>query len=92
MQSETILSEQPIEEFCHRWRVAKLTLDKDRLHREKQSDIGLRIKFDPSAEWSLADRLRMNREFETLTGHSLRLRSERSSVRNRRPMRVLYNS
>lgn len=92
MQSETILSSQPIDEFCHRWRVAELKLDKNRVHRETDSEIGLRIKFDSSAEWSLLDRLRMNQEFETLTGYAIRLHLDHTSTRNRKPVRVLYHS
>ncbi|HEY3876337.1 MAG TPA: hypothetical protein VGM92_12750 [Candidatus Kapabacteria bacterium] len=89
MSLNPILGEPTIDAFCSRWRVAELLLDK---YVPDETDLGVSIKFDPTADWSLRDRLRMHKEFEELTGKPVRLRRTRDSIRDRRSIRVIYNA
>lgn len=91
MQSDLQVSKENIDEFCRRWRVEELTIDRDRWERPV-ADPGLRVKFDPLAEWSFADCRRMEREFQLLSGKEInvRRRSLAPASRSRRTMQVLY--
>ena len=90
---KVLTQNQPIDEFCNRWRITRLSSDKH--DATEESDFGLSIKFEPDAEWSLCDQLRMQREFEALTGHSVRLRRDPitvTGVKHRHAMHLLYHA
>ncbi len=89
MQHELDLSNENLAEFCRRWRVEELSLDRER--HSPTADPGLRVKFDPSAEWSFAERLRMQREFQKLSGHEVRFKPTHARRRGGFA-RVLFNA
>ena len=85
------LTEENVAEFCRRWRVEELSLDHSTVHHSPSGDPQLHVRFDPSAEWSFAERLRMQREFQLLSGHTIRIRKTHS---HRRSLftRALFNA
>ncbi|HET6400138.1 MAG TPA: hypothetical protein VFH95_01955 [Candidatus Kapabacteria bacterium] len=92
MQSKLDLSKEHIDEFCRRWRVEELAVG--RAERSPAADPGVRVKFEPSAEWSFSDRMRMEREFQLLSGREVRFRrpSRVAGSRRRQTLRVLYDA
>ena len=93
MQSEIEISEKQIDEFCRRWRVEELAVDRHSINRSPAAQPGLSVKFDPSAEWSFSDRLRMQREFQQLSGQDVCFRRRRLPARrSHHGMRVLYDA
>jgi uncharacterized protein len=64
-----------IEEFCHRWKIAELSLFGSALREDfrPESDIDLLVRFAPDADWSLLDRARMERELVELLGREVDL-------------------
>lgn len=81
-----------ITDFCRRWRIAELATNRSESGVEGD-DLGFFVRFDPAAEWSLTDRMEMQSEFQTLSGHSIRLRNRASTNDSQRPaMRVLYDA
>src|SRR5438876_8821500 len=94
------IPQQHIEDFCHRWRVTEMAIERGSINAELRSetnfdetDLGVFIRFDPSAEWNLTDKMRMESELQKLSGHSVRLRNQHRSSPSRWPgMRVLYDA
>ena len=81
-----------INAFCRRWRVAELATNRSESGMEGD-DLGFFVRFDPSAEWSLTDRMEMQNEFQALSGHSIRIQNRDVVKTSRRPaMRVLYDA
>ncbi len=91
MQSELDLTAENISEFCRRWRVDELSLDRDQTVDLPAADPHLSVRFEPEAEWSFAERLRMQREFQLLSGREVRFRRAPYRRRNRFS-RLLFDS
>jgi predicted nucleotidyltransferase len=78
-----------IEDFCRRWKVSELSVDRSH-DTERLDDLGLFVRFDPEAEWNLGDRIRMQRELQSLSGRSVQLHPRRHAARQ--GMSVLYDA
>ena len=93
MQSKIELSNEHIDEFCRRWRVEELAIEHNRKEHSPAAEPGLRVKFEPSAEWSFTERERMQQEFQLLSGRDIHFHRRSLSTRRGHPsMRVLYNA
>jgi predicted nucleotidyltransferase len=83
-----------MDEFCRRWKVAELAVQGAK-RRSEDSELGLYVRFDPEAQWSLTDRIRMERELQSLSGKSVSLLSRHGdNVRRGRAngMRLIYDA
>jgi hypothetical protein len=83
-----------LDEFCRRWKVSELSAQSLGEHAH-EGDCGLFVRFDPSAEWSLTDRIVMQQELQNISGHVVNLRSRHgANLRNGRmkSMRLIYNA
>ena len=69
-----------LEEFCTRWKIAKLELFGSALRADfrDDSDLDLLVTFDPDAAWSLLDHVRMERELSEMVGRKIDLVSRRA--------------
>jgi len=82
------LVKMPVEEiadFCRRWRIRELALFGSALRDDfgPESDVDILVEFDPDADWSLLDHIRMQRELEALLGREVDLISKRALERSR---------
>lgn len=70
-----------IVDFCRRWRVKELSLFGSILQDDfrSDSDFDVLVTFNPGADWSLLDHLRMEQELQDLTGRDVDLVS-RSAI------------
>jgi hypothetical protein len=91
MQSEVELSIKHIDDFCRRWRIEELAVNYMKHLPAASPD--LRVRFEPSTNWSFNERLRMEQEFQSLSGQEVSFQRRRMHSRSgRHPMRVLYNA
>ena len=88
MQRELDFSMDHVKEFCRRWRIEELMLDRP---HSPAKDADMRVKFAPEAEWSLSDRMQMRREFRSLSGRDIRFDSWKPALHRRPRMQVVYN-
>lgn len=85
------IPKENMDDFCRRWKVVELTARPSDEHRSE--DIGIFVRFDPAAEWSLTDRIRMENELRGLAGQPVHLRNRHPVHFGRRqPMQVLYDA
>lgn len=104
MSSFTV-SSTDVESFCRKWRVWDLTHASD--SHARAADAGeetqLYVRFDPRAEWSLVDRIRMQEELRALLGKPVTLHMRHSAAlrrtgngsgteRRRSQVRLLYDA
>lgn len=77
------ISNNKIEAFCHRWKVAELALFGSALREDfsADSDVDILISFINEARWSLFDLLQMKGELETIFARSVDL-IEKKALRN----------
>lgn len=70
--------------FCRRWHIRTLALFGSALREDFQpeSDLDFLVTFEPSADWSLLDHLRMQEELEALLGRKVDLVSRRAIERS----------
>jgi len=70
--------------FCDRWKIAAIEVFGSLLCADfrPDSDIDLLVTFAPGADWSLLDHLRMQEEFEEMTGRNVDLVSRRAVERS----------
>jgi predicted nucleotidyltransferase len=92
----TGLSRDQLAEFCRRWKISELASPST----HESEDVGLYVTFQPQAEWTLVDRITMQKELSSLAGFDVNLHSRRSqnfhplahrAARNRH-MTVLYDA
>ena len=65
-----------MEAFCRKWLVAELALGS----RSQTADdpLGLYVRFQPRADWSLLDRIRMQEELRSMCGQPVTLHNRHS--------------
>jgi len=73
-----------LEEFCRKWKVSELALFGSVLRDDfrPDSDVDLLISFQPEADWSLFDRVRMQGELAGIVGRKVDLVSRRGIERS----------
>ena len=78
-----------IADFCRRWRIAELALFGSALREDfsPDSDLDILVTFDPEADWSLLDHVRMEQELAVLLGREIDLLTKRSVERSHNPIR-----
>jgi uncharacterized protein len=64
------LPDVELEELCRRWQVSELALFGSVLRDDfrPDSDVDVLVTFAPGAHWSLFDRVRMQKELESILG------------------------
>jgi predicted nucleotidyltransferase len=69
-----------IEEFCQRWSISEFALFGSVLRDDfdSNSDVDILITFAPSADWSLLDHLKMEKELANLLERKIDLFSKRA--------------
>lgn len=79
-----LLPEEDLAAFCQRWKVRELALFGSILRDDfgPDSDVDLLVSFEPSADWSLLDHVKMEKELETLLGREVDLVSRRAVERS----------
>ncbi len=70
--------------FCSKWKVRELSLFGSALRDDfgPQSDIDFLVTFDPEAQWSLLDHIRMEEELSLLLGRQIDLVSRQALERS----------
>jgi len=70
-----------LDDFCKRWKVAKLAIFGSALRDDfgPESDVDVLVDFAPGAQWSLFDLVGMEGELQTLLGREVDL-VERSAI------------
>ena len=78
-----------IEAFCRRWKISELALFGSALRDDfrPDSDIDLLVTFEPDADWSLFDHVRMEEELEAILGREVDLVSKEAVERSRNWLR-----
>jgi uncharacterized protein len=78
--SSRLLPQEELAAFCRRWKVRELALFGSILRDDfgPDSDVDLLVSFDPAADWSLLDHVRMEKELEALLGREVDLVSRRA--------------
>ena len=73
-----------IADFCRRWHIAELALFGSALREDfsSDSDLDILVTFDPEANWSLLDHVRMEQELAALLGRKIDLLTKRSVERS----------
>lgn len=86
LQSHYRLSvdEESLAAFCRRWKIRRLEAFGSVLREDfaPDSDIDLLVTFQPDAEWSLFDHLRMTGELAAILGREVDLVSRRAVERS----------
>jgi predicted nucleotidyltransferase len=73
------VDEALLEEYCRRWRIAKLELFGSMLVEPSRArDVDLLVTFTPDAKWGLFEHERMERELAELLGRNVDLVSRRA--------------
>ena len=69
--------------FCHRWRLRELSVFGSALGDDfgSDSDVDVLVSFEPGADWSLLDVVRMRDELATLLGREVDL-VEQEALKN----------
>ncbi len=83
------LPEEQIADFCRRWRISELALFGSVLRDDfgPGSDLDVLVTFEPEADWSLLDHLRMEQELATLLGRKIDLLTKRAVEQSHNWMR-----
>jgi predicted nucleotidyltransferase len=76
-------------DFCRRWAIRELALFGSSLREDfgPDSDIDFLVTFQPSADWSLFDHVRMQHELGALVGRDVDLVTRRAVERSSNPVR-----
>ncbi len=87
------MSRERIEEFCRRWRVIELAVDRQP-SKEHAHDVQMSVRFDTEADWSLTDRIQMQSELQSLSTRTIRLHHRRGlqNFKRRPAMSVLFDA
>jgi len=69
-----------IARFCRRWKIKELAVFGSALREDftSESDVDFLVTFEPDAEWSLLDHLKMQKELQEIVGRSVDLVSRRA--------------
>lgn len=83
------LPEKQIEDFCRRWQITEMALFGSALRADfrPESDLDILVTFDPAANWSLLDHVRMEQELANLLGREIDLLTKRSVERSHNRIR-----
>lgn len=75
--------------FCSRWKIRRMELFGSALRSDfdEESDVDVLVTFDESAEWSLFDHVRMEREFEAIVDRPVDIVNRRVIERSDNPVR-----
>jgi uncharacterized protein len=78
------LPEAALSSFCQRWKVRELALFGSVLRDDfgPDSDIDVLVTFEPDADWSLLDHVRMQKDLGALLGREVDLVSRRGIERS----------
>jgi predicted nucleotidyltransferase len=78
------LDQEKIESFCRKWKVRELALFGSALRDDfkPESDVDLLVTFEPDADWSLLDHIRMEEELSEIIGRKVDLVSRRAIERS----------
>lgn len=81
MSPRIAIDQAQIADFCREWRISKLELFGSVLRDDfgPASDVDVLVTFEPAAQWSLLDLVRMERELSERLGRKVDL-VERSDV------------
>ena len=85
------LPQKDIAEFCQRWRIRELALFGSVLRDDfrSDSDLDLLVTFEPEADWSLFDHLRMEEELSLLLKRDIDLLTRQAVERSHNEPRRL---
>lgn len=74
------IPKKQIAEFCRRWNIAEFALFGSVLRDDfdLDSDLDILVTFEPEADWSLLDHLKMERELSDILGQKIELLSKRA--------------
>lgn len=80
MHATITIPRDQIQAFCDRWSVVELALFGSALREDfrSDSDLDFLISFDPKAEWSLLDHVKMQQELEQIFQREVDLVSKRA--------------
>jgi len=83
------IPEEPIADFCRRWKIAELAFFGSVLRDDfgPDSDVDVLVTFAPDATWSLFDHVDMQEELGRILGRPVDLVSRRGIERSRNPFR-----
>ena len=78
------LPQQKLAEFCQRWQIHELALFDSALRPDfgPKSDVDLLVTFEPAADWSLFDHIRMRDELSQLFKREVDLLTRRAVERS----------
>jgi len=78
------VDEESLATFCRRWKIRRLEMFGSVLREDfgPDSDIDLLVTFEPDAEWSLFDHVRMTGELAAILGRDVDLVSRRAVERS----------
>lgn len=84
----TLLPPSVLGPFCRRWRIREFAVFGSILEPEfrPDSDIDVLVTFDPAADWSPIDLVRMEEELSDATGRRVDLLTRRGVEANRNPI------
>lgn len=83
----TLLPPSVLEPFCRRWHIRELAVFGSILGPRfgPDSDVDVLVTFDPTADWSLLDLVRMEEELSDATGRRVDLLTRRGVEASRNP-------
>ena len=89
MQIQVDVPRKPISDFCHRWKVAELSVFGSVLRDDfrSDSDVDLLVSFKPDASPTLFDMVYMQKELESIFGRKVDLVSRRGVESSRNQIR-----
>lgn len=72
--------ERLVTQFCYRWKITELAVFGSVLRDDfsSQSDVDVLVTFQPGAEWSLIDHVRMEEELECILGRPVDMLTKRA--------------
>ncbi|HEY9420907.1 MAG TPA: nucleotidyltransferase domain-containing protein [Thermoanaerobaculia bacterium] len=78
------LATEDLFRFCSQWKIQELALFGSALRKDfnEDSDLDLLVTFQPSADWSLLDHVKMEKDLESLLGREVDLVSRRAIERS----------
>lgn len=78
------LSREDLSRFCGRWKIRELALFGSVLRDDfgPESDVDVLVTFEPSADWSLLDHVRIQKDLEALLDREVDLVSRRAIERS----------